>query len=248
MHPQYRIDVDNGRIGKLEEEKENLSKEIGLDGARSTKEKLESVMTYYIFIAIGSIFITDFGMFLLIFIPIFLLLIWPVNYYYESKIDRLENEKRSREKEISKKISDIEEEVKKAEEEISLKLKSKKPKYSDIEWWLSMSPNEFEEEIAEYYRLQGADAEKTPSSRDGGFDVKVTKDNTTFLVECKRWKRGSKVSRPDLQKLLGAVVERRADYGVFVTTSDFTNDAKEYSKKVKIELINGERLTSGHQN
>ena len=111
-----------------------------------------------------------------------------------------------------------------------------------------MSPNEFEEEIAEYYRLQGADAEKTSSSRDGGFDVKVTKDNTTFLVECKRWKRGSKVSRPDLQKLLGAVVERRADYGVFVTTSDFTNDAKEYSKKVKIELINGERLTSGHQN
>ena len=63
-------------------------------------------------------------------------------------------------------------------------------------------------------------------------------------MENKRWTDGL-VGRPELQKFVGALSERQASKGIFISTSDFTKDAREYVEKVSqnIVLINGKRLT-----
>jgi restriction system protein len=54
----------------------------------------------------------------------------------------------------------------------------------------------------------------------------------------------NKISRPDLQGFVGSLTGEGATKGVFVTTSDFTREARDYLNKVqhRIVLINGERL------
>ncbi|MEO9262907.1 MAG: restriction endonuclease [Candidatus Baltobacteraceae bacterium] len=49
---------------------------------------------------------------------------------------------------------------------------------------------------------------------------------------------------PDIQQFARSMEERRADEGVFVTTSDFTGPAMESVRRLhkKIVLINGQRL------
>jgi restriction system protein len=52
------------------------------------------------------------------------------------------------------------------------------------------------------------------------------------------------VGRPKIQKFAGALQGKRARKGVFITTSDFSREAREYASVIdsKIILIDGERL------
>ena len=52
------------------------------------------------------------------------------------------------------------------------------------------------------------------------------------------------VGRPEIQKFAGALQGQRARKGVFITTSSFTKEAKEYVSVIesKIILIDGENL------
>lgn len=52
------------------------------------------------------------------------------------------------------------------------------------------------------------------------------------------------MSRPEIQKFVGALQGHRARKGVFITTSKFSKEAWEYVEKIdsKIVLIDGERL------
>jgi restriction system protein len=53
------------------------------------------------------------------------------------------------------------------------------------------------------------------------------------------------VGRPEIQKFVGALAGQGANKGIFITTSTFTKDAKEYAPKnaAKIVLIDGEQLS-----
>ena len=52
------------------------------------------------------------------------------------------------------------------------------------------------------------------------------------------------MGRPDIQQFVGALAGQRANKGVFITTSRFTQEAKDYaaSSNYKVVLIDGERL------
>ena len=54
------------------------------------------------------------------------------------------------------------------------------------------------------------------------------------------------VGRPEVQKFVGALQGQRARKGVFITTSSFSKDAREYALKVesKLVLIDGEELSN----
>ncbi len=89
--------------------------------------------------------------------------------------------------------------------------------------------------------------EVTKKSNDGGIDGIINQDKLgldKIYIQAKRWTDGL-VGRPELQKFVGALSERQANKGIFITTSDFTKDAKEYVEKVSqnIVLINGKLLT-----
>ncbi len=84
-------------------------------------------------------------------------------------------------------------------------------------------------------------------SGDGGIDGIINEDRLgldVIYIQAKRWE--GTVGRPEIQKFAGALQGQRARKGVFITTSNFTNDAKEYVSRidVKIILINGELLSS----
>jgi len=82
---------------------------------------------------------------------------------------------------------------------------------------------------------------------DGGVDGFVKKDRlglSSVYIQAKRYKDGNSVGAPAIQQFAGSMQERRADEGVFVTTSSFTKAAMESARKLqaRIALIDGERL------
>lgn len=108
---------------------------------------------------------------------------------------------------------------------------------------LKLSPKEFEDAIAEMYRKLGYYVQQTPYSNDGGKDLIMFLEQKKYIVECKRYSPDQSIGRPLLQKFLAAVIEEKADLGIFVTTSEFTETALEYAEKFNIKLVNGSRLT-----
>jgi restriction system protein len=88
----------------------------------------------------------------------------------------------------------------------------------------------------------------TQLSNDGGIDGVIDQDvlglNRVY-VQAKRYGNGNTVGRPDLQAFVGAL-SGKADSGVFITTSRFSDGAKTYAQNVptRVILIDGPRLTS----
>lgn len=82
-------------------------------------------------------------------------------------------------------------------------------------------------------------------SGDEGIDGIIKEDRLGLdivYIQAKRWE--NPVSRPEIQKFAGALQGQKARKGVFITTSSFSMDAREYASKIenKIVLIDGEEL------
>lgn len=83
-------------------------------------------------------------------------------------------------------------------------------------------------------------------SGDGGVDGIIKEDRLgldVIYIQAKRWE--NTVSRPEIQKFAGALQGQQAKKGVFITTSSFSEGAKDYANIIdsKVILIDGERLT-----
>ena len=83
---------------------------------------------------------------------------------------------------------------------------------------------------------------------DEGVDGVINQDSLglqRIYVQAKRYKTENTIGRPDLQKFVGALSGLGANGGVFITTSSFSNEAKEYANKnisQRIILIDGQEL------
>ncbi|MFD1362315.1 restriction endonuclease [Lentibacillus salinarum] len=104
-----------------------------------------------------------------------------------------------------------------------------------------MLPSTFEHYTCDLFRQFGYDAHVTPVSGDSGKDIMIYKQNMFAIAECKRYDK-TKVTRPDIQKFHSALIDCKADKGYFVTTGDFTSQAKSYVLDKPIEMINGAKL------
>lgn len=87
--------------------------------------------------------------------------------------------------------------------------------------------------------------ERIGQSGDGGIDGIIKEDRLgldTIYLQAKRWQ--GVVGRPEIQKFAGALQGHHARKGVFITTSSFTDEAREYAERLesKIALIDGQRL------
>jgi restriction system protein len=97
------------------------------------------------------------------------------------------------------------------------------------------------------YGASEDDLERVGGGGDGGFDGVISLDRLGFekvYVQAKRW-QGS-VGRPEVQAFFGALSGRRARKGVFITTSTFTREAREFGRQIaeSVVLIDGARLAS----
>ncbi|WEV72001.1 restriction endonuclease [Bifidobacterium sp. ESL0790] len=106
----------------------------------------------------------------------------------------------------------------------------------------SSNPSEFEPFCADLYRHFGYRVAVTPSANDGGFDLKMTKNGRTYIVECKCFEPTHHVGLPLLRKLVGANAIQHAQGLIFITTSTYTSQAIKYAKESGIELIDGNAL------
>ncbi len=117
------------------------------------------------------------------------------------------------------------------------------------------SPSFFERLVVELLVTMGyggsrKDAgEAVGKSGDEGIDGIIKEDRLgldTIYIQAKRWSEGVAVSRPEIQKFVGALHGQQASKGIFITTSDFSSNAREYVSKIgsgsKIVLIDGKQL------
>lgn len=115
---------------------------------------------------------------------------------------------------------------------------------------LAMTPERFEQTIAQLYQALGFGARVTPHSRDGGVDViasrSVAGGTEKFAIQCKRFDPSRSVGSPLARDLLGVLGRDRSfTKGVLITTSDFSAECREFANgQGNLELINGSRLVA----
>ena len=65
-----------------------------------------------------------------------------------------------------------------------------------------------------------------------------------IYIQAKRYKLDNTVGKPKIQQFSGALDEQKATKGVFITTSSYSKEAKQYVEKLnkKIVLIDGQEL------
>ncbi len=117
----------------------------------------------------------------------------------------------------------------------------------------AMTPSQFEQLIVDLLLAMGYGGgdrtmgERIGKSGDGGIDGIINEDALgldAVYIQAKRYAPENKVGRPALQDFVGSLTGEGANKGVFVTTSDFSKEARDYLNKVqhRIVLINGDRL------
>lgn len=116
----------------------------------------------------------------------------------------------------------------------------------------SCSPSFFESLVVELLVKMGYGGSIKDAGRsigrsgDGGIDGIIKEDKLgldVIYIQAKRWE--NVVGRPEIQKFIGALAGQGAKKGVFITTSRYTNEARDYQPRndTKIVLIDGEQLT-----
>ncbi len=110
----------------------------------------------------------------------------------------------------------------------------------EIEW------KRFEDLSMGYYLEKGILAKATSLGADGGIDIKLYQngpDHATSLVQCKSW-NSKLVGVKAIREFLGVLTHEKVAKGFFMTSGDFTVEAKNTAKANKINLINGEMFLS----
>ncbi|HEY5802896.1 MAG TPA: restriction endonuclease [Lysobacter sp.] len=106
---------------------------------------------------------------------------------------------------------------------------------------------QFEALLAAYYRSQGYEVEQvgtgaTGHKFDGGVDLKLRRDDSHILVQCKRW-TAMKVPHNAVHELLGIMVNQGATGAILITSGEFTKAAIEAAARQRnFTLIDGHEL------
>jgi len=111
-----------------------------------------------------------------------------------------------------------------------------KPFLRSIEW------KRYEEVCMEYLRIKNCQANVTYAGADGGIDIKISDNNDVVFaaVQCKAWEKPIGVNL--IRELYGVMAADRIKTGIFLTTSEFTNDALAFAKGKNLLLIDCDEL------
>lgn len=118
---------------------------------------------------------------------------------------------------------------------------------------LNASPQFFENLVVDLMLAMGYGGSRkdagqaTQYTQDGGIDGIIKEDKLgleMIYLQAKRY-TDKTVGRPEIQAFSGALDMHRAKKGVFITTSNFSKEALEFTSLIekRIVLINGEQLT-----
>ncbi len=111
---------------------------------------------------------------------------------------------------------------------------------------LALTPYQFEECVAGLLRAQGyKGVRRVGGSGDLNADVTARDpQGRSVVVQCKRYAVGNRIGSPAIQTFIGmAHVHHKADRGIFVTTSSYTDDARTLARQHGLTLWDGSDLT-----
>jgi len=114
---------------------------------------------------------------------------------------------------------------------------------------LALTPTEFEHATGAILSRSGFRLTRVGGPGDLGADLRgYDPHGRTVIVQCKRYAPGRKVSSRDLQSFLGVLVRHhQAQCGVYVTTADYTKNARDLARQHGIWLLDGNALVAmGH--
>ena len=105
----------------------------------------------------------------------------------------------------------------------------------DPEIFWQLPARKFEEIVAEMLEKKGYSVSLTQFARDGGVDIFAAKKDGLgqylYLVECKRYVPPNKVGVEIVRSLYGVLQAKKATACAIVTSSYFTNGAKEFQRE-----------------
>lgn len=164
----------------------------------------------------------------------FLLIILPV---YFAKYVNIPSEHKA----FRRKVKNIEREYGWAMKDY--KALQTKNKVNSLAGLRRMTPVNFEKHIAHLFQEMGYSAYTTARTGDDGIDVIATRNGSTVVVQCKKYAAKNKVGSPQIRNFIGAMELKHATQGYFVTTSSFTEPAKQTAaKKQNLTLIEGVKI------
>jgi len=114
----------------------------------------------------------------------------------------------------------------------------------------AMSLERFKELVERLFRRMGYSIEVV-SRTDDGIDFVAAREGNVALIGAKNCQREKKVGIEEVYRALGAAISQKVKKVFLITTSSFTQQAREETRKVneserdvEIELWDGERLQS----
>lgn len=169
-------------------------------------------------------------------------------YRYDDfrKFKALRREKKKIERKVGVEEGTPEEELEKAYENVRNNLASEL-----LQQAKQTSPNLFEHIVLKLLVKMGYGGSLKDAARavggigDEGIDGIIKEDKLgldTIYIQAKRWQ--GTVGRPQIQKFAGALAGHHAKRGIFITTSDYTKEARDYVQVIdsRIILIDGNEL------
>jgi restriction system protein len=113
---------------------------------------------------------------------------------------------------------------------------------SSLETIRAMSWQEFELLVGEAFKRKGFEVkENGGGGADGGIDLILNKNGKKSIVQCKRWKTFS-IGVPLIRELYGVMTAERANDCIFVSSGNYTAEARLFAEGKPIWLIDGSEL------
>ncbi len=107
---------------------------------------------------------------------------------------------------------------------------------NDLGW------QDFERLLSEHFRRQGFQVTREGGNGpDGGIDLVLRQGGEVHLVQCKHWK-AYKVGVQLVREFYGVMAARGAAGGYFITSGEYTDDAKAFASGLNLTLVDGRKL------
>lgn len=110
-----------------------------------------------------------------------------------------------------------------------------------LELLRSLEWKRFEELVAALVQKKGNRTEVARTGFDGGIDIKVYSGGggkPIAIIQCKAW-NSYKVGVKPVRELFGVMAAEQIGRGYFVTTGEFTNEARSFAHGKSLKLIDG---------
>lgn len=112
----------------------------------------------------------------------------------------------------------------------------------------SLSPEEFEQYVGILFQKQGYQVQHVGKTGDLGIDLRMSKNGTEAIVQCKRYNADNKIDVTLVREFRGVMARENINLGFIVTTTQFTTNAEQEAQAmqdVTIKLVDGDKLAMG---